>query len=340
MKNLVKLVTVILAICLIATAFAGCEKKSKRLLYNVNLEDYVTLGEYKNIPVDMTSDTLKGYIDDLAKSDIENAEAYAEVKNGKVKNGDIANIDYKGTKDGVAFEGGTAEGYDLEIGSNSFIEGFEDGLIGVAIGDTVDLDLTFPEGYQSEELAGKAVVFTVKVNSVKRPKEAKEAFSDLGFKSWAAYEKDLKERAAKQYLLEAVIANSKIKDYPTSDMDYLYNSQKNMLSTQIQSTYQMDFASYLQAIGMTEETFKTDFIKEQIKPMMETQMMIYAIADKEGLKLEKEEVDEKAEELVKNLGNNSITVEQVKEYYGEYYFEEITVTDKVNQFLYDNAEIK
>ena len=208
MKNLVKLVTVILAICLIATAFAGCEKKSKRLLYNVNLEDYVTLGEYKNIPVDMSSDTLKGYIDDLAKSDIENSEAYAEVKNGKVKNGDIANIDYKGTKDGVAFEGGTAEGYDLEIGSNSFIEGFEDGLIGVAIGDTVDLDLTFPEGYQSEELAGKAVVFTVKVNSVKRPKEAKEAFSDLGFKSWAAYEKDLKERAAKQYLLEAVIANS------------------------------------------------------------------------------------------------------------------------------------
>ncbi len=340
MKNLVKLATVVLAICLIATVFVGCEKKEERILYNLDLKEYVTLGEYKNIPVDMSSDTLKGYVEDLGNSDIEQAGALSELKSGKVKKGDVANIDYKGTKDGVAFEGGTAEGYDLEIGSNSFIAGFEDGLIGVAIGDTVDLNLTFPEGYQSEELAGEDVVFTVKVNYVKRPKEIKEAYSDLGFKSWAAYEKDLKERAAKQYLLEAVSANSKVKDYPVSDMDYLYNNQKALLTNQIQSTYQMDFASYLQAVGMTEDQFKDEFIKEQIKPMMDAQMIIYAIADKEGFEATKEEMEMEAKDIAKSIGNAEVTVDQVKEYYGDYYFEEMVITDKVTKFLYDNAEIK
>ena len=123
-------------------------------------------------------------------------------------------------------------------------------------------------------------------------------------------------------------------------MDYLYNSQKNMLSTQIQSTYQMDFASYLQAVGMTEETFKTDFIKEQIKPMMETQMIIYAIADKEGFEATKEEMENQAKDITKSIGNAEVTVDQVKEYYGDYYFEEMVITEKVTKFLYDNAEIK
>ena len=123
-------------------------------------------------------------------------------------------------------------------------------------------------------------------------------------------------------------------------MDYLYNSQKNMLSTQIQSTYQMDFASYLQAVGMTEETFKTDVIKEQIKPMMETQMIIYAIADKEGFEATKEEMENQAKDITKSIGNAEVTVDQVKEYYGDYYFEEMVITEKVTKFLYDNAEIK
>lgn len=346
MKKLVKLLAVVMAVCLICAAFVGCEKQKEeaeaeeRALYNLDLSEYVELGEYKNIPVDMSSDTIKGYIEELSASDIEQKQLYSELKSGKVQKGDIANIDYEGKKDGVAFEGGTAQGYDLDIGSGSFIDGFEDGLIGVAIGSTVDLNLTFPEGYQSEELAGQDVVFTVKVNSVKRTKTPQEAFADLGFKSYAAYEKDLKERAVKRYLLDAICKNSKVKDYPQTDLDNLYNNQMTVLTKQISSTYGMTFEQYLQAVKITEEDFENDLISEQIKPMMDSQMVIYAIADKEGLSPEKEDIDKNAEDFVKSIGDESVTVDTVKEYYGDYYFEEMTATNNVTQFLYDNANIK
>ena len=99
-------------------------------------------------------------------------------KNEKVKKGDTANIDYVGKKDGVAFDGGTAQGYQLEIGSGTFIDGFEDGLVGVMPGETVDLNLTFPKEYPSEELAGKKVVFKVKVNEIKQ-KQSRELDEDF-----------------------------------------------------------------------------------------------------------------------------------------------------------------
>src|SRR5665648_744326 len=88
---------------------------------------------------------------------------------GKIENGDIANIDFEGKLDGVAFEGGTSKAYDLNVGAGQFIPGFEEGLIGVETGKTVDVNVTFPKDYASKELAGKPVVFTVKVNSISRP---------------------------------------------------------------------------------------------------------------------------------------------------------------------------
>ena len=92
--------------------------------------------------------------------------AKSNVEKSVVESGDTVNIDFEGKKDGVAFDGGTSQGYNLTIGSGSFIDGFEDGLIGVNVGDTVDLNLTFPEGYQNADLAGQDVVFTVTVNFI------------------------------------------------------------------------------------------------------------------------------------------------------------------------------
>lgn len=340
MKRLVKLFSLILAVGILSVSLTGCGKKERVLYSTADLSKFVTLGEYTDIPVEMESDTLKEYISEMAVYDAEQNELYNELKEGKVADGDIANIDYEGKKDGVAFEGGTAEGSDLEIGSGSFIEGFESGLIGVAIGDTVDLNLTFPEDYGNEELNGQDVVFTVKVNYVKRLKEADESYSDLGFKTYAAYEKDLEERAAKQYLLDTVCANSKIKDYPSEDMNYLYEQQKTMLESNVTSQYGIDFATYLQYIGMTEDTFKTDFVTQQIKPMMDTQMVIYAIIDEEKLEVDTADIEKEAEEYVKSLGSEDVTVEDVKEYYGEYYFEEVAATEKVMDYLYENAKIQ
>jgi len=347
MKNLVKILSLVTCLCLFASVFAGCgesegeEKGGKnRILYNnADLSKIVTLGEYKNLPVDMQSEEILDLIEDFGISDVKEAGLYNEVKSGKVAKGDIANINYEGKKNGVAFEGGTAEDYDLEIGSGAFIPGFEDKLVGVKVGDTVKLDLTFPKDYHQADLTGKDVVFTVTVNYVKKLKTPQESFEDLGFKSWAAYEKDIKERAVQQYLLNAIVANSKIKEYPKEDIELIYVPYKNQFENNLMNTYGMDFATYLGYTGLTEDAFKTEFIKSQVKPAMENQIIIYAILDKEGLEYDTAKVQENTMQKIKDAGNTTITTDQIKEYYGQYYFEELAVTEAVIDYLYKSADI-
>lgn len=331
--------------CLLAalTVFglAGCGKKTKRQLYNGKLSKYITLADYKGLKVDTKSDEFKECYNNVISSDVSANDLYVKKTEGTVANGDTANIDYTGKKDGVAFDGGTAAGYDLKIGSNSFIEGFETGLIGKKIGDTVDLNLTFPENYNSAELAGKAVVFTVKINYVKTEEERKpeDYYSELGFKSLDKYTDDVTERAVKNYLLDKVKSGSKIKEYPQTEIDTMYGSYKNMLEQNLKSSYGVDFATYLTSNNMTEESFKENLVKNQIKPAMDEQMVAYSILDNEKLGLKDEEINKKIDETVKSINNSQVTAETVKNYYGEYYFEYMTVSEKVADYLYKNAKI-
>lgn len=335
-----RIICVLLAM-LTMLAFAGCGKKAKRQLYNGRLSKYITLADYKGLKVDTKSDEFKEYYNNVISSDVSSNDLYVKKTEGTVANGDTANIDYTGKKDGVAFDGGTAEGYDLKIGSNSFIDGFETGLIGKKIGDTVDLNLTFPENYNSAELAGKAVVFTVKINYVKTEEERKpeDYYSELGFKSLDKYTADVTERAVKNYLLDKVKSGSKIKEYPQTEIDTMYGSYKNILEQNLKSSYGVDFATYLTSNNMTEESFKEDLVKNQIKPAMDEQMVAYSILDNEKLGLKDEEINKKIDETVKSINNSQVTAETVKNYYGEYYFEYMTVSEKVSDYLYKNAKI-
>ena len=160
-----------------------CDDNELEVKFIFVLEPKVELGKYTNLgvkkeKVKVTKEEIDHRIHHLL-------EDYAEmiVKDGKVENGDTAIIDFKGLKDGVAFDGGTAENYSLTIGSNTFIPGFEDALIGMSKGEEKDIDLTFPEDYMAEELKGQKVVFKVKVNEIKTrvvPKLDKDFFDDLG----------------------------------------------------------------------------------------------------------------------------------------------------------------
>lgn len=340
-KDMKRIISVILAVLTAASVFAGCGKNDARVLYNDKLSKYVKLGDYKNIPVDTKSDTFKEFYDDVIASDISTNNLYVRKTEGTVASGDTVNIDYEGKKDGVAFDGGTAQGYDLTIGSGSFIDGFEDGLIGKKIGDTVDLNLTFPENYQSTDLAGKAVVFTVKINYVKTDEERKpeDYHKELNFDSLEDYEADVTERAVKDYLLDTVKANSEIKDYPEKDTETIYTSYYNMLETNIQSQYGVDLATYLSYNNQTEDDFKSSLTDGQIKPLMEEQMVLYAVLDKEKLSVSDDDVKAKIDETLKNYGSASVTADTLKEFYGDYYFEYLAVNEKALDFLYKNADI-
>ncbi len=337
MKRILSAVIIILTI---AALFTGCGKRD-RILYQDGLSKYVTLGEYKGIKVDTKSDDFKKMYDNVISQDVSDNDLYVTKKEGTVAKGDTANIDYVGKKDGVAFDGGTASDYDLEIGSGSFIEGFEDGLIGKKIGDTVDLNLTFPEEYQSADLAGKAVVFTVKINYVKTTEARKpeDYFKELKFSTLEKYTEDVTKRATENYLLDKIIEASKVKSYPEKDIDTIYNAYKNMLSQNLQSQYGVDFDTYLSTVGQTEADFKKSILSEQIEPMMKEQMVLYALVDNEKIEVTDKETKKQIDRLVNEYSSSSVTADTLKDFYGEYYFEYLAVNDLAVDYLYKNAKI-
>ena len=166
----------------VALLLSGCGMKEEDMKYLKDFDPskYVTLGEYKGMNItipktEVTDEDVDSYIDYLLSAN----ESYVDITDRDVaQNGDVANIDYEGKKDGVAFDGGTAQGYDLNLGSGVFIDGFEDGVVGMKVGETKDLTLTFPDNYANEDLAGAEVVFTVTLNSIK---EAKKILSVLSY---------------------------------------------------------------------------------------------------------------------------------------------------------------
>lgn len=341
MKRILSLMLVVFWLLALLTA---CGKNKTILFSSVDFDKALTLAEYKGITLDTSSDEYGEFYDNVIVSDIKNNSLYIEKTEGTVSEGDIANIDYVGKKDGVAFEGGTDEGYDLEIGSNSFIEGFESGLIGAEIGKTIDLNLTFPEDYGNEELNGADVVFTVTVNSVQTTDgvEPKDIYEDLGYKTLKEYENDVKERATENYFLNLVRSKSEIKEYPDEDVKTLKTQIKDALNNNFTSYYGMSLESYLTQNGMTMIDFENNLLNSQIKPLIEETMPLYAILDKEGVKITDEDLETKLQELVKEYKNSgtSVDAETIKKSVGEYSIENLAVQEKALEIIKENAKIK
>ena len=333
-----------LVVFLLSTLLTACGKNKTILFSSVDFDKALTLAEYKGITLATSSDEYGEFYDNVIVSDIKNNSLYIEKTEGTVSEGDIANIDYVGKKDGVAFEGGTDEGYDLEIGSNSFIEGFESGLIGAEIGKTIDLNLTFPEDYGNEELNGADVVFTVTVNSVQTTDgvEPKDIYEDLGYKTLKEYENDVKERATENYFLNLVRSKSEIKEYPDEDVKTLKSQIKDALNNNFTSYYGMSLESYLTQNGMTMIDFENNLLNNQVKPLIAETMPLYAILDKEGVKITDEDIETKLDELVKEYESSgtSVDAETIKKSVGEYSIENLAVQEKALEIIKENAKIK
>ena len=317
-------------------------------LSGINVADYVTLGEYKGIEVSVdapvvTDEYLDSYIDYVLQSNM----VTTEITDRPVEEGDIVNIDYEGKIDGVAFDGGTAQGYDLTIGSGTFIDGFEDGLIGAETGETVDVNVTFPENYQGEEVAGKDAVFTVTVNSisVETLPELTDEFVqglDVGVNTveeYRQYAYDLlmeEEQAthdsnAEIAVLEAVMAGSQIQD-PPEDMTNRYYNRIIDNMTYYASLYGYDLETFLSMQGTSE-----DAIRESAVQAGQEIIVMQAIADAEGLSVTDEELDAEIETNAGSLGYDD--VEEYRASLDVEGYREYMMSEKVLNFLLENAVV-
>ena len=320
---------------------------------DLNAEDYVTLGEYKGVEVtldepEITDEYLDGYIEYVQQ----NNAVSTPVTDRAVEMGDVVNIDYVGKIDGVAFDGGSAQGSDLTIGSGQFIDGFEDGCIGMKVGETKDVEATFPDPYKNNpDLAGKVAVFTVTVNSIsveEIPELTDEYVQSLSLEGctnveeYRAYVYDvLLEQQQESYesdkadlAYEKVAAECEFKDAPEAMVTRMNNTLTSNLSSYA-SMYGVDLGTYVSAMyGGTAEEYETTLL-EQSKMMAQHYLMMQAIADREGLSVSDEELEEQLSQEAQDYGYE--TVEEYKSLVDVEAFREYLMTQKVLTFLGENA---
>ena len=314
--------------------------------------DYVTLGEYKGLSVMIEPVVIaEAEIEDSIKGEVELQDKFDKREDGVVQNGDVANIDYEGKKDGVAFDGGTAQGYDLTIGSGVFIDGFEDGLIGVKVGDTVDLDLTFPENYGSADLAGQDVVFTVTVNYVKEmPEITDELVSELsdgaystvdGYREYmrGLLQEDKEEEQEYNIymdLMTQLYNTCTINDYPQELVDYSVASMHQVYEDYA-AMYGMTVEDMVSSFGLTMDEFD-DMIVENVKENLQQELILKAIAEQEGLLISEDEYATGTAGYAEQYGYGS--AEEFEADYDRATIEMSLLIDKVMLFVKDNAIIE
>ena len=295
-----------------------------------NLEEYVTLGEYKNLEVEeapkqeITDEYLEEYIHNVMVS-----QTPVEVTEDRaVQEDDTVNIDYTGYMDGETFDGGSAEGTDLRIGSGSFISGFEEGLVGHKKGEEVTLDLNFPDPYQNNpDFSGKPVQFKVTINSISEP----PAFGDAWVTENTDYESAEEFRAEQKTLLQKytdteyesqvksdlfskVVENSEIKSYPEQMME----DAKKDVERRIEETYaapsRLTLEEYYEQSGISQED-ADQMVEEMAKSSMDQNLITQAILNAEGITLTEEQYQEEEEKYAQLSGFEN--AEAMKNLYSE-----------------------
>ncbi len=347
MKRIISLTLVVL---FALTAFVGCGEKEFNYKTS-DLSEYVTLGEYLGLSVEvedraLTDEDIQTGIDELLT---ENAET-VEITDRAVADGDTVDIDYVGKKDGVAFSGGTAEGASLVIGSNSYIDGFEDGLVGVMPGQTVDLNLTFPDPYQNNpDLAGAAVVFTVTVNHIdttvkpewndefvktltKEEYKTTAEYLEVLKVTWAAEKKAEVESKKMQDVWTAVLANAKVLQYPEEKVE-MYRTQLSEYYESYASQLGVDLDTLITYMGSTRTEFDSE-MDSYAHSLVAEELVFHSIAKKENIQIGDEEYTEGLNALAEYYG---VTVEELTAQISEEEIKDGLLLDKIRVYLTESA---
>lgn len=321
----------------------------------VNVKDALTLVDYANIsvPADEVAAT-----DEEVEADINSTlESYKELNTDaslEIADGDEVNIDYVGTIDGVEFEGGNSngEGYDLTIGSGSFVDDFEQQLIGHKPGENVTVEVTFPEDYSGEEVAGKDASFAVTINGIKTVPELTDEFvaenlsgedEENPITTADAYRESVKnrfyEQHLKDYLTNYIVDNSTVKSYPSAylkaikavtkyDDEYMMQYYNQMFSSYGMSAYENVWDTRTDDIN--DELSYEKELRERAKETVKSALVYQAIFEDAGLTID---MDAVIAEMTEENGEEYVT--NMKENYGEGYMAQAEIKDTVTDYLMD-----
>lgn len=328
------------------------------VIEDYNVDDCITLGTYKGVDVDCTvSDSeLQSEIDTFLSNHVKETK----IKSGTVASGTSINIDFTGKVDGKEFDSGSAQGYEVVAGNSGFIDGFDEGMIGMKVGQTKDLKLKFPDNYSANtKLSGKDVVFTVKINYIVKTSKRKfndafvKKYSDDGYKTVSEYKKKTLEKLKKDKISNAgstalgtVMQSATVKKLPDTLKEAYRKYYDQLTKAQIKSYYgeSADFESILASQGMTKDQYEQQLVLAA-ESYAKQQLVCEAIAAKEGIKV----TDDAVKAFVKEQSNTDY--ETGKKQYETNFGSDAAMTydqmnktyyliTKVMEFLKDNANIK
>ena len=318
----------------------------------VYVQPEITLGQYKGLDVKRTvREVAQKEIDERLKQEQQRVARSLEITDRPVQNGDEVNLDYSGSVDGVAFNGGTAQGQKLVIGSNSFIPGFEEQMVGLSVGEEKDLQVRFPDEYHAEELKGKDAVFHVKVNAITReelPALDDDFASEVSeFDTLAAYTADLKAKmqqtadaqateAAKQSLVQQVVDAAQV-DIPAPMVEDKLNDLLGEMNWRMQQQG-FDMKRYMQLTGQTEEQMR-DMYRGEAKNNLKTELVIEEIIKAEAVTADESDVDTMIVEYAKAVGKDADAVKADFTESQKAYFEHRSKINKVLDMLWDSAKV-
>ncbi|MBQ3321856.1 MAG: trigger factor [Firmicutes bacterium] len=326
------------------------------LYEGLDLSNYLKVGEYKGVKAEKVEVKVeKSEIGDAIVEALKAATKEVELSKGdEVKTGDTVNIDYVGKVDGKKFEGGSAKGQELSLGSGTYIDGFEEGLVGHKVGEkNIELALAFPPNYSAEELQGKDVIFTVKINSATRDEqpEYNDAFvKTLGdYKNTEEYEKAVEEQIYKKKKEEAeqnqkteiwsqVLADTKVKQYPEDVVTHYIESFDKQIDyyADKQGIDRQDFIAKYYGVSTEKELKKQ--LKDYAQTLVKQEMLVEYIAEKEGISY----TDEEAANLqadIENQGYDEDTVEIETGRTMDQYVHIELLYEKVLNYLQNNADL-
>ena len=285
----------------------------------------VELGEYKGIQIEKFSTEVSD--EDVQQQLVSMLDRQADMveaeEGAAVENGNFITLDFKGTVDGVAFQGGESKDYPLEVGSNSFIPGFEEQLVGMKVGEEKDVNVTFPEEYHSEELKGKAAVFACKVNSIK--KKVLPALDDEFAKKASTFQTldelkaDLRQKLEKsaasraesnkrEAALAKVCENAKV-DIPAVMIENRVESMIQQMALNLESQG-MKLEQYLQYAGMDITKLRENY-KASAENNVKLDLVLEAVAKAEGVKVEAEDLDKEIEAMAVSYGATPAQVKKI-----------------------------